>query len=452
MTISNRSAAAFSTHYSHIDMKLWQKAHTVTEASVEAFTVGRDREFDLLLAPYDVQGSLAHAKMLYAQGMLTAEEWRDLEAGLQQIAREIAEGSFTIADDVEDVHSQVELLLTVRVGDAGKKLHTGRSRNDQVAIDLKLYLRAQTLALREAATAFCNTLLALSETHKHTLLPGYTHLQVAMPTSFGMWFGCYAESLVDDLELVAAAYHLANRNPLGSGAGYGSSFPLDRDHTTRTLNMERPHINAMYAQMSRGKTEKIVAMAAASLATTLGKMAMDICLYLSQNFAFLQLPAELSTGSSLMPHKQNPDVFELVRARCSRLQSVPQELALLQHNLPAGYHRDMQLTKEILFPALESLFACFDMMIRYVPRLTPQAHLLDDERYRYIFSVEAINRAVQAGAPFRVAYKAVGEALHQPNWQPDVADQQLNHTHLGSIGNLGTERLREALQIVLDKF
>jgi argininosuccinate lyase len=433
-------------------MKLWQKSHTSTESAVEHFTVGRDREFDLLLAPYDVQGSLAHAAMLQQQGLLNSAEWQQLEAGLQQIATEIAAGQFTIEAGIEDVHSQVEYLLTKRVGEVGKKLHTGRSRNDQVAVDLKLYLREQTLHLREAATTLCKTLLDLSDQHKDTYLPGYTHLQVAMPASFGMWFSCYAESLVDDLELVVAAYHIANRNPLGSGAGYGSSFPLDRDHTTATLGMERPHINAMYAQMSRGKTEKIVAMATASLATTLGKMAMDICLYLSQNFAFLQLPPELSTGSSLMPHKQNPDVFELVRARCSRLQSTPTELTLLQHNLPSGYHRDMQLTKEILFPALTSLFDCFDMMIRYVPRLTPQQNLLDDERYRYIFSVETINREVQAGKSFRDAYRAVGEALHQPGWQPDPADKVLRHTHLGSIGNLGTARIEAALEKVLEKF
>ncbi len=433
-------------------MKLWQKTNTATESAIEAFTVGRDREFDLMLAPYDVQGSLAHAEMLCAQGLLTPDEWAQLRGGLEQIAAEIEAGQFQIEPECEDVHSQVEHLLTQRLGEVGKKLHTGRSRNDQVAVDLKLYLRAEVLGLRDAVRKLCETLLHLAEEHRDLLLPGYTHLQVAMPASFAMWYSCYAESLTDDLELIAAAYAISNRNPLGAGAGYGSSFPLDRDLTADLLNMERPHINAMYAQMSRGKTEKIVAMAAASVATTLGKMAMDLCLYLSQNFAFFKLPPELSTGSSLMPHKQNPDVFELVRARCSRLQSVPNELVLLQHNLPAGYHRDMQLTKEILFPALQSLGECIDMMTTYVPRLIPQSGLLDDPRYRYIYSVEEINLAVQAGVSFRDAYRQVGEALAKPGWQPSEAGKSLKHTHLGSIGEPGIERIVEALSAVLQKF
>jgi argininosuccinate lyase len=434
-------------------MKIWQKAHTRTESTVEAFTVGRDREFDLLLAPFDVQGSLAHAEMLFHQGLLREDEWLLLQSGLQAIATEIEAGTFRMDEQAEDIHSQVEQILTTRLGEAGKKLHTGRSRNDQVALDIKLYLRHEVLSLRDAAHAFAETLLDLSEQHRDTYLPGYTHYQVAMPTSFGLWFGCYAESLVEDLELLATAFHICNRNPLGSGAGYGSSFPLDRDRTTALLDMERPNINAMYAQMTRGKTEKIVAMAASSLAATLGKMAMDICLYLSQNFAFLKLPAELSTGSSLMPHKQNPDLFELVRARCNRLQGVPNELALLQNNLPAGYHRDLQYTKEILFPALTSLGECLHIMTTYVPRLQPQSGLLDDPRYQPVFSVEAINRRVLEGMPFRDAYREIGEAFHREGgWTPEVADKSLDHTHLGSVGNLGTERIREALMGAMGRF
>jgi argininosuccinate lyase len=430
-------------------MKLWQKAHTHTETNVESFTVGRDPEFDLLLAPFDVQGSLAHAEMLFHQGLLNDTEWKLLESGLLQIATEIENGQFKIEEGVEDVHSQVEQLLTSRLGEVGKKLHTGRSRNDQVALDIKLYLRHEIHHLRDAAQRFAETLLGLSEQYQSYGLPGYTHFQVAMPASFGLWYGCYAESLVDDLELLSAAYHICNRNPLGSGAGYGSSFPLDRDRTTALLDMERPNINSIYAQMTRGKTEKIVAMAGSSLAATLGKMAMDICLYLSQNFAFLELPAGLSTGSSLMPHKQNPDLFELVRARCSRWQSVTGELVLLQHNLPAGYHRDLQYTKEILFPALQSLLECFQIMNQYVPRLQPRQGLLDDDRYQYIFSVEEINRLVQEGVPFRDAYRQVGEALKVPGWKPG---KPVPHTHLGSIGNPGTDRIRTALAETLLKF
>jgi argininosuccinate lyase len=433
-------------------MKLWEKKTTRTEAAVEQFTVGLDRELDRLLAPYDVQGSLAHAEMLYRQGLLDETEWLQLKAGLEQIATEIAEDKFRIEAGVEDVHSQVELLLTERLGDVGKKLHTGRSRNDQVALDIKLYLRAEVLDLRDQVQALVETLLTLSEQYRHTFLPGYTHFQVAMPTSFGLWYGCYAESLVEDLELLAVAYHICNRNPLGSGAGFGSSFPLDRDLTTRLLGMERPNINAMYAQMSRGKTEKIVATAAAGIAGSIGRMAMDICLYLSQNFAFLQLPPELSTGSSIMPHKQNPDVFELVRGRCSRWQSVAQELGFLQHNLPAGYHRDLQLTKEILFPALASLHDCLNMMQQYMPRLIPQNDLLEDPQYRYIFSVEAINILVKTGVPFRDAYRRVGDSLQDPAWAPVAEVRQLEHTHLGSVGNPGTERIRAALQQALTAF
>jgi argininosuccinate lyase len=391
--------------------------------------------------------------MLFRQGLIREDEWMALKGGLESIATDIAEGRFQLDDNVEDVHTQVEQILTAQLGEAGKKLHTGRSRNDQVAVDIKLYLRQEVINLRDAATGFAEILLGLSEQHRDVYLPGYTHFQVAMPTSFGLWFGCYAESLVEDLELLAAAFHICNRNPLGSGAGYGSSFPLDRDLTTSLLGMERPNINAMYAQMTRGKTEKTVAMACSSLAATLGKMAMDICLYLSQNFAFLRLPAELSTGSSLMPHKQNPDLFELVRARCSRWQSVPNELALLQNNLPAGYHRDLQFTKEILFPALTTLGECLHIMTTYVPRLQPQTGLLDDPRYQPVFSVEAINRRVLEGMPFRDAYREIGEAFHREGgWQPEAADRTLEHTHLGSLGNLGTERIKEALGAAMGRF
>lgn len=431
--------------------KLWSKAGTSTSAAIETFTVGRDKEFDVLLAEYDVLGSLAHTQMLASVGLLSQQDLALVQEGLQAILGEIRAGSFAIDKDVEDVHSQVELLLTNRIGEAGKKIHSGRSRNDQVAVDIKLYLRAQVLALKDEVSALFELLIQLSEQYKDKLLPGYTHLQIAMPSSFGLWFGAYAESLVDDLEVLAAAYHVANKNPLGSGAGYGSSFPLDRELTTKLLHFGAMNVNSVYAQMSRGKTEKIVAMGLATVAATLSKLAMDCCLYINQNFGFISFPPELTTGSSIMPHKKNPDVFELIRAKCNRIQSTPNELTLLINNLPSGYHRDMQLTKEILFPAIEEEKACLQMTRLMLSKIEIKDHILEDEKYRYLFSVEAVNELVNQGVPFREAYKQVGNQIDQGKFSFDYK-KGLHHTHTGSIGNPGNEKIVAEMRKVLDKF
>jgi len=431
--------------------KLWSKAGTSTSAAIETFTVGRDKEFDVLLAEYDVLGSLAHTQMLASVGLLSKEDLALVQEGLQAILGEIRAGSFAIDKDVEDVHSQVELLLTNRIGEAGKKIHSGRSRNDQVAVDIKLYLRAQVLALKDEVSALFELLIQLSEQYKDKLLPGYTHLQIAMPSSFGLWFGAYAESLVDDLEVLAAAYHVANKNPLGSGAGYGSSFPLDRELTTKLLHFGAMNVNSVYAQMSRGKTEKIVAMGLATVAATLSKLAMDCCLYINQNFGFISFPSKLTTGSSIMPHKKNPDVFELIRAKCNRIQSTPNELTLLINNLPSGYHRDMQLTKEILFPAIEEEKACLQMTRLMLSQIEIKDHILEDEKYRYLFSVEAVNELVNQGVPFREAYKQVGNQIDQGKFAFDYK-KGLHHTHTGSIGNPGNEKIVAEMRKVLDKF
>src|SRR5882757_3738430 len=417
--------------------KLWSKENTSTSQLIESFTVGRDKEFDILLAQYDVLGSLAHTEMLEGVGLLTTEERILIHKELNNILDEIRSGRFSIDKDIEDVHSQVEWLLTNRIGEAGKKIHSGRSRNDQVAVDIKLYLRAQVLALKEEAKELFDLLIRLSEQYKDKLLPGYTHLQIAMPSSFGLWFGAYAESLVDDLELLAAAYHITNKNPLGSGAGYGSSFPLDRERTTRSLQFATLNYNSVYAQMSRGKTEKIVAMGLASVAATLSKLAMDCCLYINQNFGFISFPSELTTGSSIMPHKKNPDVFELIRAKCNRIQATPNELTLLTGNLPSGYHRDLQLTKEVLFPAIEEGKACLQMMRLMLSNIQVKDGILEDEKYKYLFSVEAVNELVNKGIPFREAYKQVGNTIDKGEFNFDHR-RQLHHTHAGSIGNLST--------------
>jgi argininosuccinate lyase len=342
-------------------MKLWQKDNTAVSDIIEKFTVGRDKEFDVMLARYDVQGSIAHVKMLDKTGLMEVEESNLVVGELQRILKEIEAGNFKISEDAEDIHSQVEIILTERIGEAGKKIHSGRSRNDQVAVDIKLYLKAEIIDIKTLVKEFFDLLISQSNTYKDELLPGYTHLQVAMPSSFGLWFGAYAESLVDDMEWLLAAYNITNKNPLGSGAGYGSSFPLDRTYTTSLLGFSAMNYNSVYAQMSRGKTEKAVAMGLSSIASTLSKLSMDCCLYLSQNFSFISFPPELTTGSSIMPHKKNPDVFELIRAKCNRIQSVPNELSLLLTNLPSGYHRDLQLTKEILFPAIAELKACIEL-------------------------------------------------------------------------------------------
>lgn len=432
-------------------MKLWQKDTTALSQLTENFTVGRDREFDLLLARHDVQGSIAHVTMLSECGLMTKEEAISAISGLQDIATNIEAGRFVIEDGVEDVHSQVEFLLTQKIGDAGKKIHSGRSRNDQVAVDIKLYLRAAILNIKDEVAALFSLLQQQSETYKNVLLPGYTHLQIAMPSSFGLWLGSYAESLVDDMEMLSAAYAVANKNPLGSGAGYGSSFPLNRQRTTELLGFRTLNWNAVYAQTSRGKTEKLVAMAISSIAATLNKLSMDGCLYLSQNFNFISFPEHLTTGSSIMPHKKNPDIFELIRGKSNRLQSLPNELTLLTSNLPSGYHREMQLTKEILFPAIEELKACLQLMQVMVRELKVKEHILDDPKYTYLFSVEAVNELVNKGIPFREAYKEIGNQIEKGEFKFDHT-KGLQHTHEGSIGNLCNGQIAEEMAAVLYKF
>jgi argininosuccinate lyase len=431
--------------------KLWSKASTSTSELIETFTVGRDKDFDVLLAEYDVLGSLAHTEMLASVGLLSKEDLALVQEGLKGILAEIRAGSFAIDKDVEDVHSQVELLLTQRIGEAGKKIHSGRSRNDQVAVDIKLYLREQVLAVKEEVAQLFELLIQSSERYKDKLLPGYTHLQIAMPSSFGLWFGAYAESLVDDLEVLSAAYQVANKNPLGSGAGYGSSFPLDREMTTKLLHFGGINVNSVYAQMSRGKTEKIVAIGLASVAATLSKLAMDCCLYINQNFGFISFPPELTTGSSIMPHKKNPDVFELIRGKCNRIQSTPNELTLLINNLPSGYHRDMQLTKEILFPAIEEIKACLQMTRLMLSQIEIKDSILEDAKYKYLFSVEAVNELVNQGVSFRDAYRQVGNQIDQGQFIFDHS-KGLHHTHVGSIGNPGNDKIRAEMEKVLAKF
>jgi argininosuccinate lyase len=432
-------------------MKLWQKENTSVSELIEKFTVGRDKEFDILLAKYDVQGSIAHVTMLSEVGLMTKEESAKAVDALKQIAKEIEDGNFSIGDDVEDVHSQVEFLLTERIGDIGKKIHSGRSRNDQVAVDIKLYLRAEIQNIKEEVKQLFDLLIEQSEKFKDKLLPGYTHLQIAMPSSFGLWFGAYAECLVDDLEVLAAAYNVANKNPLGSGAGYGSSFPLNRTLTTQLLNFSTLNYNSVYAQMTRGKTEKIVSMGLSCIAATLSKLSMDCCLYLNQNFAFISFPSELTTGSSIMPHKKNPDVFELIRAKCNRIQSIPNELTLLVNNLPSGYHRDLQLTKEILFPAIEELKACMQLARLMLSNIEIKGNILSDEKYKYLFSVEAVNELVNKGIPFREAYQQVGNQIEKGQFNFDFSEG-LHHTHEGSIGNLCSEEIRAQMNLALQKF
>ena len=432
-------------------MKLWQKDNSSVNELIEKFTVGRDKEFDLLLAKYDVQGSISHVKMLKEAGLMSGQDAADAVNGLEAILKEIVDGKFKIEEGIEDVHSEVEYLLTQRIGEAGKKIHSGRSRNDQVAVDLKLYLRAELLAVKNEVKELFDLLISQSEKFKDKLLPGYTHLQIAMPSSFGLWFGAYAESLTDDMELLAAAYHIANKNPLGSGAGYGSSFPLNRTLTTELLEFGTMNYNSVYAQMSRGKTEKIVAMGLSTVAATLSKLAMDACLYINQNFGFISFPNELTTGSSIMPHKKNPDVFELIRAKCNRIQATPNELTMLINNLPSGYHRDMQLTKEILFPAIEELKACLQMTRLMLSNISIKDNILDDEKYRYLFSVEAVNELVNKGISFRDAYRQVGNDIEQGKFNFNYK-QQLHHTHEGSIGNLCNAEIVKQMEKILEKF
>lgn len=427
--------------------QLWNKGFQPDQL-IEKFTVGRDRELDLRLARYDVQGSMAHIKMLCKIGLLTQEELDILLPALQEIADQIEHGEFVIEDGVEDVHSQVEFLLTAKLGDVGKKIHSGRSRNDQVLVDLKLFFRDELRRISDAVSRLFNRLQNLSEEHKDKLMPGYTHLQVAMPSSFGLWFGAYAEALTDDMQMIIAAYNIANQNPLGSAAGYGSSFPLDREMTTELLGFANPHYNVVAAQMSRGKTERAVASAIAAVASTLGHLAMDVCMWMCNNFGFVKFPDELTTGSSIMPHKKNPDVFEIMRGKCNRLQSLPNELTILTANLPLGYNRDLQLMKDIVFPATTELIDCLDMADFMLAHITVKDDILDDPRYDYIFTVEDVNRLVLQGVPFRDAYRQIGMAVQEGTYKPT---REVHHTHLGSIGNPANAQIAAKMASLLSQ-
>ena len=429
-------------------MKLWEKNFEINK-EIERFTVGRDRELDLYLAKYDVMGSMAHITMLESIGLLTPDELRMLLAALKDIYVQAERGEFTIEDGIEDVHSQVELMLTRRLGDVGKKIHSGRSRNDQVLLDLKLFTRDRLKGIVRLVEQLFHTLQTQSETYKDVLKPGYTHLQIAMPSSFGLWFGAYAESLVDDMMFLHAAFRQCNRNPLGSAAGYGSSFPLDRTMTTRLLGFESLNYNVVYAQMGRGKMERNVAFALASVAGTLAKLAYDACLFNSQNFGFVKLPNECTTGSSIMPHKKNPDVFELIRAKSNKLQALPQQIMMIMNNLPSGYFRDLQIIKEVFLPAFDELADCLQMADYIVERMEVNRHILDDEKYTPIFSVEKVNRLAASGVPFRDAYKQVGLEIEAGRF---ATDKQVHHTHEGSIGNLCTEEIALQMQSVVDQF
>jgi len=429
-------------------MKIWQKNIDVNQM-VEKFTVGNDRELDMQLAKADVLGSLAHTKMLHKIGLLTHEDLNLVQDGLKQIFQEIENNQFEISPEVEDVHSQVEWLLTQRVGEAGKKIHSGRSRNDQVLVDLKLYFRMEIEEIVQLMKDLFDRLQFLSEKHKNVLIPGYTHLQIAMPSSFGLWFGAYAESLVDDLEMMVAAWNVCNKNPLGSAAGYGSSFPLDRTMTTELLGFSDLNYNVVYAQMGRGKSERIFAQAMSSVSATLGKFAMDVCLYINQNFGFISFPDHLTTGSSIMPHKKNPDVFELIRGRCNRIQALPNEIALLTTNLPSGYHRELQLLKENLFPAILSLKQCLEMTDFMLEHIEIKDNVLEDSKYDYLFSVEVVNNEVLKGMSFREAYRKIGADIEEGNFKPS---KDIQHTHEGSIGNLCTDQIKTAFNQTLDKF
>lgn len=428
-------------------MKLWSKGFE-PDKMIEQFTVGNDRELDLRLARYDVIGSMAHIKMLESIGLLTAGELEVLLKELENIAAVIERGEFTIEEGVEDVHSQVEFMLTSRLGDIGKKIHSGRSRNDQVLVDLKLFMRDELKKIAAAVERLFDRLQSLSEKYKDVLMPGYTHLQVAMPSSFGLWFGAYAESFVDDMRMLLAAYDTVNQNPLGSAAGYGSSFPLDREMTTRLLGFETMHYNVVAAQMSRGKSERAVSMAIASVASTLGHLAMDVCMWMCQNFGFVSFPDELTTGSSIMPHKKNPDVFEIMRGKCNRLQSVPNEIALLTSNLPLGYNRDLQLLKDIIFPASTELTECLDMAEFMLGQIIVRENIVNDPKYDCLFTVEEVNRLVLEGMPFREAYKKVGLEVRDGTYKPV---REVYHTHAGSVNNLCNKEIADKFRAVADK-
>ena len=429
-------------------MKLWEKKFEMNK-EIERFTVGRDRELDLYLAKYDVIGSMAHITMLESIGLLTAEELDLLLHELRRIYELAERGEFVIEEGIEDVHSQVELMLTRRLGDVGMKIHSGRSRNDQVLLDLKLFTRDRLKEIARLTERLFHTLQKQSETYKEVLMPGYTHLQIAMPSSFGLWFGAYAESLVDDMLFLHAAFRMCNRNPLGSAAGYGSSFPLNRTLTTRLLGFESLNYNVVYSQMGRGKMERNVAFALATIAGTLSKLAYDACLFNSQNFGFVKLPNECTTGSSIMPHKKNPDVFELTRAKCNKIQALPQQIMMIANNLPSGYYRDLQIIKEVFLPAFDELQDCLLMVDYIVERMEVNRHILDDDRYAPIFSVEKVNRLAASGVPFRDAYKQVGLEIEAGKF---TTDKQVHHTHEGSIGNLCTEEIALQMQAAVDQF
>ncbi|UNY98491.1 argininosuccinate lyase [Zhouia spongiae] len=420
-------------------MKLWDKGFS-TDKKIDIFTVGSDRELDLVIAKYDVIASKAHARMLGKIGLLTEKEVSDLTLTLDEICKTIEEGTFTIEDNFEDVHSKIEYLLTDKLGDTGKKIHTARSRNDQVLVAVNLYLKNELADIKKRSKELFETLLSLANQYKEVLLPGYTHLQIAMPSSFGLWFSAYAESLIDDLYMVDAAYKIVDQNPLGSAAGYGSSFPIDRAYTTNELKFANQKYNVVAAQMSRGKSERTTAIAISGLAATLSKFAMDICLYMSQNFDFITFPNELTTGSSIMPHKKNPDVFELIRGKCNKVQAVPNQLALLTTNLPSGYHRDLQLTKEIIVPAIQELKSCLEMMNFSIKSVIVKESILDDKKYDYLFSVDTLNDLVLSGMPFRDAYKKMGMEIEKGTFSPK---RDINHTHDGSLGNLCLDKIKE---------
>ena len=428
--------------------KLWTKNVQMTE-EIERFTVGRDREMDLYLAKYDVLGSMAHITMLESIGLLEADELKALLAELRNIYSQAEQGKFVIEEGVEDVHSQVEMMLTRKLGDMGKKIHSGRSRNDQVLVDLKLFIRDQIKEMAELVQNLFGELISQSNRYKNVLMPGYTHLQVAMPSSFGLWFGAYAEGLVDDMQYLQAAWRITNRNPLGSAAGYGSSFPLDRQMTTDLLGFDSMDYNVVYAQMGRGKTERNVAFSMASIAGTIAKLAFDACMFNSQNFAFVKLPDDCTTGSSIMPHKKNPDVFELTRAKCNKIQALPQTITLIMNNLPCGYFRDLQIIKEVFLPAFDDLKDCLQMAAYIINKMKVNEHILDNPIYDNMFSVEEVNRLAREGMPFRDAYKKVGLDIEAGNFTPD---KNIHHTHEGSIGNLCNDKIEALMQQVVDGF
>lgn len=423
-------------------MKLWDKGFS-TDKKIDQFTVGNDRELDLQLAKYDVIASKAHAKMLGEIGLLTAKEKDDLVKELDNIAARIDKGTFSIEPSFEDMHSKIEYMLTLSLGDTGKKIHTARSRNDQVLVAMHLYLKDELTEIKSLTKSLFNLLLDKAEEYKDVMLPGYTHLQIAMPSSFGLWFSAYAESLIDDLFFIEAAYKVADQNPLGSAAGYGSSFPIDRSFTTKEMGFATLKYNVVAAQMGRGKVEKATAFGMASIAATLSKIAMDICLYMSQNFNFVSFPNELTTGSSIMPHKKNPDVFELVRGKCNKLQSIPNQLTLVINNLPSGYHRDLQLVKEIILPAIQDMKACLEILTFSLKEIRVNKNILEDDKYDYLFSVDTLNELVQNGMPFRDAYKKMGIEINEGNFVPK---RDISHTHEGSLGNLCLEEIRAKME------